>query len=235
MIVLAIGAHPDDELYAGGLLAKYAEEGHDVYILLSTRGEGGPMGDPPIGGRAELAEFRGREAQAAARALGARDVLFLPFQDPVRNTDGTLYPINATREEFSAAIADVLGSLRPDAVITHGSGGEYGHPQHLFTHAAVFAALQALRPWHPREVLTWEAAYPEAGTDRKVNPDDPADIVIDVTPWLSKKLAGYRAHRTQYPAFFSAARGETLEHVVERDRIESYHRWPQEEHSNGIM
>ncbi len=44
MIVLSIGAHPDDETCAAGTLIKYAQEGHDVYILTTTRGEGGSTG-----------------------------------------------------------------------------------------------------------------------------------------------------------------------------------------------
>jgi LmbE family N-acetylglucosaminyl deacetylase len=48
MIVLSIGAHPDDETCASGTLIKYAEEGYDVYILMTTRGEGGSTGEPPV-------------------------------------------------------------------------------------------------------------------------------------------------------------------------------------------
>ncbi len=36
--VLAIAAHPDDELFGGGYLAKLVSEGHELYLLCTTRG-----------------------------------------------------------------------------------------------------------------------------------------------------------------------------------------------------
>jgi LmbE family N-acetylglucosaminyl deacetylase len=39
--ILAISADPDDEsLFGGGTLAMFAERGHDVYILETTRRKG---------------------------------------------------------------------------------------------------------------------------------------------------------------------------------------------------
>ena len=226
MRVLVVAAHPDDETaFAGGLIAKYASEGHAVSILLTTRGEGGEMGEPPLCPRDELGRVREREAQAAAAALGARDVLFLPFCDPLVGPDDTLYHIAATLEQFSSAIAEVLHDLRPEVVVTHGSSGEYGHPQHVFTHQAVFAALQRLRAvgWQPREVLTWGAAYPEPEKERHINQQDAADIVLDVTPWLAQKIAAFAAHQTQHGLFFRKNPGKTLAELP--GRKESFHRW----------
>ena len=46
--VLTISAHPDDELFGAGYLAKLVAEGHDLYLLCTTRGEGGEVGEPPV-------------------------------------------------------------------------------------------------------------------------------------------------------------------------------------------
>ena len=44
MRVLAIAAHPDDvEIGCGGTLIKYAERGHDVFLLVITKGERGEI------------------------------------------------------------------------------------------------------------------------------------------------------------------------------------------------
>jgi LmbE family N-acetylglucosaminyl deacetylase len=41
---LVVSAHPDDEtLFCGGTLAMYAQKGHDIFILETTRGEGGEV------------------------------------------------------------------------------------------------------------------------------------------------------------------------------------------------
>jgi hypothetical protein len=39
--VLAIAAHPDDELFGVGYLAKVVADGHELFLLCTTRGEGG--------------------------------------------------------------------------------------------------------------------------------------------------------------------------------------------------
>ena len=66
MNVLAIGAHPDDIEYGcGGMLAKYARKGHDVYLFVAS--------DGALGGEAAV---RRREQEDAARILGARDVFW---------------------------------------------------------------------------------------------------------------------------------------------------------------
>jgi LmbE family N-acetylglucosaminyl deacetylase len=224
MRVLVIAAHPDDEtVFCGGIIAKYASEGHDVYILLTTRGEGGETGEPPLCTPEELGSVREREVQQAAAALGAREVRFLPFRDPSVGPDDALYPIDATPEEFATAIAEVIAELRPNIVITHGSNGEYGHAQHRFTHQSVMQALRQLALWQPQEVLTWGAAYPNPEKERLINQDDPADIVLDVTPWLQQKVAAYNAHRTQHGLFFRKNVGKTLEQLP--GRIESFRRW----------
>lgn len=229
MRVLVIAAHPDDEaVFAGGMIAKYASEGHEVSILLTTRGEGGEMGEPPLCPRDELGHFREREARAAVAALGAQEVRFLPFCDPVVGPDDTLYHIDATLEDFSTAIAEIIHSLRPEVVITHGSGGEYGHPQHIFTHQAVFDALRQQREthdWQPREVLTWGAAYPNPEKERHINKHDSADLVLDVTPWLEQKIAALDAHRSQHGLFFRKNPGKTIAEIP--GRKESFHRWPE--------
>jgi LmbE family N-acetylglucosaminyl deacetylase len=228
MRVLVVAAHPDDEsVFCGGAIANYASEGHDVFILLTTRGEGGETGEPPLCTPAELGTVREREAQTAAAALGARDVLFLPFQDPPVGPDDTLYPINSTLEEFATTIASVMLELRPDIVLTHGSNGEYGHPQHVFTHKAVFAAIKQLQhigtDQLPHEVLTWGAAYPEPEKPRHINKDDPADLVLDITPWLAQKVAAYAAHRTQHGLFFRKNPGKVIRDLP--GRKESFRRW----------
>jgi N-acetylglucosamine malate deacetylase 2 len=221
MHILVIAAHPDDELFAGGTIARYAAEDHHVSLLVTTRGEGGNMGDPPLCTRAELGALREAECRACAAALGIRDVVFLPYRDPEIGPDHTLYHIDAPLDEFAAAIAAVVEAKRPDTILTHGSGGEYGHPQHIYTHQAVLGALHNRPDLRPAELLTWCASYQGAAADdRMINRDDRADIVLDITPWLAQKRAGFEAHRTQLPVFTRG--GRTLDEVVRP--IESFRR-----------
>lgn len=71
MNILAIGPHPDDiEIGCGGTLIKYAKRGHNVFLMLITKGE--------KGGNTEL---RYQEQVKAAEIIGARDVFWAGFKD----------------------------------------------------------------------------------------------------------------------------------------------------------
>jgi LmbE family N-acetylglucosaminyl deacetylase len=71
MNILAVGAHPDDiEVGCGGALIKYAQRGHNIFLLLISKGE--------MGGDAEV---RFKEQMKAAQIIGARDVFWGGFTD----------------------------------------------------------------------------------------------------------------------------------------------------------
>jgi LmbE family N-acetylglucosaminyl deacetylase len=229
--VLAVSAHPDDDtLFAGGALARWAALGHDVYTLCTTRGEGGEVGEPPVGPFERLGEIREQEARCAARALGEREIFFLDFVDPRMEINGTPLPIDATLEQFAAAIGAYLEQLRPAIVITHGTDGEYGHPQHRFTHVATRAAVQAavrtLEDWRPAEFVTWVAATPRNSAERLTNSSDPATLTLDISPWLEQKLAAAECHRSQHAMFLRNSKQPTLRDMVRR--VEHLRVWPTE-------
>src|SRR5438552_16521165 len=81
--LMCILAHPDDEsLGMGGILAKYAAEGIETYLVTATRGERGWFGsesDNP--GLEALGRMREAELFAAADVLGIRRVNFLDYID----------------------------------------------------------------------------------------------------------------------------------------------------------
>jgi LmbE family N-acetylglucosaminyl deacetylase len=71
--VLGIFAHPDDaEICAGGVLAKWADAGREVHLLILTNGDRGSQ-DPDMD-RNALAATRLRETEEAAQVLGLASV-----------------------------------------------------------------------------------------------------------------------------------------------------------------
>src|SRR5438270_4915380 len=85
--LLAVTAHPDDEtLGFGGVLARYASEGVETFLVTATRGERGRYlghanGSPEHPGAAELSAIREKELRAAAAILGLHDVVLLEHPD----------------------------------------------------------------------------------------------------------------------------------------------------------
>lgn len=220
--ILAVSAHPDDETgFTGGTLARYAELGHDLYILETTRGEGGEVGEPPLTTKENLAGFREQEVREAARILGAKDIFFLPFIDPHMEINGIARRIDVPLAEFVQAICGHVQTLQPDVVFTHGSNGEYGHPQHVYTHRAT---RQALADYNPQiTLLSWCAWYEPCSHPRILNRDDPADIVVDITPWHDKKVAAAMCHKTQHAMFLRNTGAPSVPDMIWK--TESFHVW----------
>src|SRR5262249_32854359 len=126
--LLAVLAHPDDEsLGLGGTLARYANEGVEVFVITATRGDRGrfkgiPPGSPGHPGSAAMAEMRERERRSAARELGVRELSILGYGD------GVLDQVDS--REAATTIAGHMRRIRPHVVITFGPEGAYGHPDH---------------------------------------------------------------------------------------------------------
>jgi LmbE family N-acetylglucosaminyl deacetylase len=135
---MCVLAHPDDEsLGNGGVLAKYAAEGVETYLVTATRGERGWFGcQEKYPGPEALGKRRESELYAAAAVLGLRRVDFLDY------IDGELD--QAPPQEAIAKIVGHLRRVKPQVVLTFGPDGSYGHPDHIaisqFTTAATIRA-----------------------------------------------------------------------------------------------
>jgi LmbE family N-acetylglucosaminyl deacetylase len=158
-------AHPDDEsLGFGGTLARYADEGAEVSLVVATRGERGRWGDGSEArpGPEELGKIRETELRAAADALGVRHVRFLGYPD------GALDEMDPV--EAAERVAGCLRELRPQVVLTFDPFGIYGHPDHIaisqLTLAGVLrAASPGPLPGGSGDPHTVQKAYYHAWTD----------------------------------------------------------------------
>ncbi len=99
MNVLAIGAHPDDIEYGcGGMLAKYAERGHDVYLYIASDGGMGGSG-----------KVRRREQRDSSLIIGARKVFWGGYRD-------TEIPLN---RELVVRLESVIKQVKPRMIFVH--------------------------------------------------------------------------------------------------------------------
>ena len=105
MRVLGFGAHPDDlEFQMGGTLAKYAAQGHEVFMAIATDGCIGSYRHT----KKEIAEIRHKEAQNAADLIGAK-LLWLGFEDEF------LFDNRESRLKF----IDAVRVAQPDVMFAH--------------------------------------------------------------------------------------------------------------------
>ena len=78
MKILVVTAHPDDvDFGAGGTIARWISEGHEVVYCLVTDGQAG--GSDNTISRDEMARIRRREQTAAAKVLGVHLILLSKF------------------------------------------------------------------------------------------------------------------------------------------------------------
>ncbi len=227
MKILVIFAHPDDEtMLCGGTLALLHRQGVQIHYLCATRGEGGDMGEPPLCTRDRLAEFRTAELACAVQALGGGTLEFMGYTDPVVGPDDTLYPFTTDLEKFQSEIQQAVLRVHPDAVLTHGSSGEYGHPAHKTVHQSVCQAVGTLAGEKP-SLYTVQAAFDGHPKPRIMNRSDLANLVLDLTPVLEAKIQATLCHRTQHAMFVrnssrQARRQLSIPEIVVK--MESLHR-----------
>jgi LmbE family N-acetylglucosaminyl deacetylase len=209
--VLAVFAHPDDEsLMCGGTFARLADAGVRIVLMCASRGERGSTSDAALVPDGDLGAVRVRELREAAAVLGIAEVITLD------HADGDLRWHDVP--EFHADIVRAIEHYRPDAVITFAENGLYWHLDHIGVHERTFTAVQSFgRGAPPLFYVTMpagiigaivEAAHGKSGApidssfwgispDAFGEHDMPVTFAVDVRPWVDRKLAALRCHRTQ--------------------------------------
>ncbi len=139
-------AHPDDESFGlGGLIAKYAAEGVDVYLICSTDGGAGTVAPEMLNGYNSISELRLAELDCASAVLGFKKVFLLGYKDSgMMNSETSLDPEcswQAPREEMARRVVEIIREVRPQVVITFNRYGGYGHPDHIAIHRATMDAF----------------------------------------------------------------------------------------------
>jgi LmbE family N-acetylglucosaminyl deacetylase len=206
--VLGIWAHPDDEVFtSGGFMAEAVRRGDRVVCLHLTRGEAGLFFREPCPA-ADLARVREQELRTSLACLGVTDQRFLDYPD------GGLALIPA--DEVTVRLHDVLVEVDPDVIVSFGSDGFTGHPDHKSLSAWVTAAT---RLWNKPKARVLHASVPRGWRDSVVArlnefdffwPGHPmtferSDVVCRLDEeTLTAKVKALRAHASQMEPLFEA-------------------------------
>ncbi len=133
--LLAVFAHPDDEVFcAGGTLAQAAAMGMETMVVSATRGEAGQIQDNNIATRATLGEVRESELYRSTQQLDVDHTICLDYGD------GRL--AHSPLEPLIEEITRIIRQFKPDSVITFGPDGAYGHPDHVVISAVTTEAVK---------------------------------------------------------------------------------------------
>ncbi len=201
--LVAVFAHGDDEVPVAPILARYARDGVQVYMIIATDGaQGGSNTSIPRG--PELARVRSEEVRCSTEALGIHPPILLGFPD------GALGNYAADPEllyRLTPRLSEELQRLHPDALITWGPDGATGHPDHRLVSSIVTQLVRAGAPGVPDRLFY--ASIPVEGF-RPMNPARGAPpLLIPQAKYFTVRVpfaaadfdAARRAmtcHRTQY-------------------------------------
>jgi LmbE family N-acetylglucosaminyl deacetylase len=190
---LAVYAHPDDpEISAGGTLARWADAGAEVHILVTTRGDKGT--DDPDADTNALARLRVEESEAAAQVLGVAS------HDHLDHPDGELEDNYELRREVVRFVRQLRPEivLCPDPTAVFFGDGYINHRDHRVTGwATIDAVLPAAGNPHYFPELRAEgfdvyqpAAIYLSGTFEP-------NLWVDISDTLERKIEALFRHASQ--------------------------------------
>ena len=146
--LLAVFAHPDDEMGVGGTLAMCAARGVKVHLATATRGEVGMISDPSLATPETLGHVREQELRESCRIQGIEEPILLGYRDSgMEGTPDNDHPDSFNRADPGQAVGklvDLIRELRPQVVVTFDSTGFYGHPDHVKIHHLTTDAFHKL-------------------------------------------------------------------------------------------
>ncbi len=179
--LLAFGAHPDDvELSCAGTILKHIHQGKKAGIIDLTQGELGTRGSAAI---------RMKEAAKAAKILG------VSVRENLCMADGFFSNDRAHQE----LIIQKIRQYRPFLVLCNAVADrhpDHGRSSQLVSDACYLSGLQKLvTKVGGKEQQAWRpAAVYHYVQDRYIKPD----ILVDITPFMDKKMEAIQAFASQF-------------------------------------
>ena len=194
MRVLFIGAHSDDmEFFCAGTMAKYAKQGHEVYIAIATNGN---IGSHVHETKEEVAVIRYQEAKKACDLIGAK-LIWMNFDDE--------YLIDSI--EVRDAFIDAVRVAQPDVMFSLDKLNEYNPDHDIAAYMAFIARINATIPLiktahEPTKFIPPMFVCPPAGF-MNFEPE----YYVDISDTFETKLAMWNCHESQHGEWLEAAFG----------------------------
>ncbi len=178
---LILAPHADDEVLGlGGSIARWAQEGHKVHVVVATRGF------PPTYSPEEENACR-REACLAHARLGVASTRFLDL--PAAELDTLMH------RELNHHLLDCLRSLMPDELYLPFIGDVHRDHQLVFQ-----SALVAARPntaGFPRHLYAYETLSETNWNAPFLTPAFTPNHYVDISATLEDKLEAFAIFRSQ--------------------------------------
>jgi LmbE family N-acetylglucosaminyl deacetylase len=187
--VLAVYAHPDDpEMSCGGALARWAEAGADVRLVIVNAGDKGspnPETDP-----AELTRRRAAEVDAAAAVLGLAGVERLGLPDGEVTND----------VELRSRLVGLVRAHRPDIVVAPDPTAVFfgdSYVNHRDHREVGWAALDAIAPAAASPLYFPATGAPHQVRIMLLSGTLMPDVGVDISTVVDKKVKAVQCHESR--------------------------------------
>lgn len=192
MSVLIIAAHPDDEvLGCGGTIARLAQQGKPVDILILGEGITSRYGNSDVHNETKLNSLH-TQAHRVGDMLGARSVTLAKLPD---NQFDTIALLSVVR-----LIEGSIERLQPSVVYTQ-HGGDL-NVDHAVTFRATLTATRALAGCSVRSVYAYEVRSSTEWAHQQFAPVFHPNTFVDISDTLEMKIAAmqhYESEARDYP------------------------------------
>lgn len=187
MKVLVIAAHPDDEVYGmGGTIAKLADEGNEVHVLIVTDGS-----TTQYKNNVKLNEIiikKKQEVKCANEVLGVAKVHFGELPDMKLD--------QVAHVEINGVIENVVRKIRPDIVYTHFYGDVNLDHQNVYK-----STLVAVRPVPGQSVKELYCYRVPSSTEWSPQMADSSifmpNVFVDISNYSPKKYEAIKLYETE--------------------------------------
>ena len=193
----AIQPHTDDiPIFAGGTVAKLVGEGYTGYLIRTTNDE--MAGSGTTGQRVLDNE---RDTEGVAKALGLQKVFNLEYRN--HQID------DISRVEMRARLVQLIRFLKIDTIVCYDPWGIYEeNPDHYVTAQVVEAAcwMAGMDLDYPEQLAA--GLQPHAVKEKYYFARGPQIVnrVVDISPWIDRKVEANLANKTQGPCGENGAR-----------------------------
>lgn len=182
--VLVLCAHSDDQIFgAGGTLAKYAEEGKKVIIVVFSYGE---KSHPWLKKRVSV-KIRVKESHEAAKIIKADETIFLGLEE-------TKFPAEIENKNIGSRIRRLMEKYRPAKIFTHSPDDPL--PDHSDLSGFVIGLCEKMN--YAGELYSFDVWNPV-----KIRQRDLPKLYVDITGTFKTKLEALKCFESQKMAMIS--------------------------------
>ena len=237
--LLIVLAHPDDEIFHGGVLSHLAERGVRVTLACATDGEAGRP-HPSVGPVENLGAMRVEELKLSCARLGIEEPVLLRFHDSARKErqrhDDPHALANVDMLDIESTLREIIAAVKPQVIVTFEPHGGYYHPDHVAIQRAATAAFFSSgvmgedapdRLFYATLLSDTFRGLAEASRGRGIadglDPDvfgtHPSMIAVsfDATAYLERKFFALSAHRSVFGSPLAEPMMEAFRPVFQRE------------------